>query len=138
MEQRSSTVIVVEDHPGLRRALTRTLQMAGMNVVAFEIAEGLLKELEFAKRVDCLLCDLSLPGMSGLELYGRLIADGVRIPVVFMSSEAIPEGSVPPEFGAICYVAKPFLRTGLLAAIEEAISLRARSFEDNRQEQQAR
>lgn len=111
-------VLVVDDDEGMREALKNLLDAAGFVPVAFGTAEALLQDCIIDGAV-CLISDLRLPSMSGLELLTALRARGEQIPVIAITAHDEPGvGDHAMRCGAAAYLAKPFLGSALLAAIE--------------------
>lgn len=114
-------VLIVEDDDGVREAIERLLRAAGFEVVANGSAEGLLEESSVAD-ASCLVSDLRLPGMSGLELLAALRDRGRRTPVILITAYDAPgrrEDAL--RSGAAAYLVKPFQGTVLLDAIRAVI-----------------
>jgi FixJ family two-component response regulator len=114
-------VFVVDDDPGIREALSGLLRSEGFRVVAFADAEGFLR----ARVKDppaCLVLDLQLPDISGLELQSTLAkTDGP--PIVFISGHAnIPSSVRAMKAGAVEFLVKPFNDEEVLDAIRSAIA----------------
>src|SRR5579862_9200281 len=101
-------ISIVDDHTGVRESLRRLVVSLGHASGAFVTAEEYL-ESELLGETACLICDVQLPGMSGPDLQARLIADGHRIPIVFVtgSFNETTRARVLTA-GAIGYLAKPF------------------------------
>ena len=116
------TLAVVEDDAEVRTALNRLLRSMGHEVRLFESAEAFD---ERPAQVDCLILDVRLPGLSGIELSERLRRRGLRLPVVFITGDANPAGerrvSGQVEVPA---VSKPFSDQELMSAVAKAISSR--------------
>ena len=116
----SPLVYVIDDDASLLRALRRLLGAGGFRVCTFSSAEEFLKSERPAPA--CLVLDVHLGGLSGLDLQERLIAAGRRIPVVFITAH---DDAVTRErarrIGAIDYLRKPFNDESLLAGINRAI-----------------
>jgi CheY-like chemotaxis protein len=118
----TKTVYVIEDDPSIRRTMVRLLTAAGWPVRTFASAE------EFLLRVDqtvrgCLLVDIQLGGMSGLELHDLLACDRWSLPLIAMSGAM--ERSVEADalrLGARAFLRKPFDGEALLDAIERALA----------------
>ena len=87
---RQLLVAIVDDDDGVCAGMARLLRAAGMDVVTFGTAEGLLAAPRLAS-VDALVLDVRLPGMNGLELQRRLQERGVKVPVVFVSANDDPK-----------------------------------------------
>jgi len=115
-------VLVVEDDHSMREAIETLLDAAGMDSIMFESAEALLGGCPSAE-VACVVSDLKLPGMSGLELMRELHLRCARTPVIVITAHDSPAMRVEAErAGAAAYLAKPFLGSALLVAIKSAIS----------------
>jgi FixJ family two-component response regulator len=78
-------VAVVDDDEHLRRSFARFLRAAGLRPITYATAEAFLSDAK-RPRIECLVLDLQLPGMSGLELQKRLSADGSRTPILFITA----------------------------------------------------
>jgi FixJ family two-component response regulator len=111
------TLVVVDDDEHIRRAVGRLLRSHGHRVVAFDSAEAYLAGTCDA---DCVILDIGLPGMSGLELNQRLTAHGPHPPIVFVTAydelkvlAAVQETQCP-------FLRKPIDEIGLLDAIARA------------------
>ncbi|MCZ7563822.1 MAG: response regulator [Burkholderiales bacterium] len=115
-----TTVVVVEDDCGMRSALTRVLGIAGFEVEAFTTAEdGLASGM--AARADCIVCDVHLPGDSGLELGRRLAHARSKVPVIFITAHDSPAARAEAErLGAAAYLPKPFEGRALVDAVRAA------------------
>jgi len=114
-------VLVVDDDDSMRGAVERLLGAAGFDYTAFASAEALL-EGEVGGGAACVVSDLKLPGLSGLELLAELRARGWRQPLILIT--AYDEPGLRAEAarrGAAAYLVKPFRGTALLAAIGAAI-----------------
>jgi two-component system C4-dicarboxylate transport response regulator DctD len=116
------TVLVVEDDDSMREAIERLLNAAGFECVALASAAALL-----ARGVDqesaCVISDLKLPGMSGLELLGVLHERSPAMPFILITAHDAPGlGEKAMRCGATAYLAKPFRGTVLLDAVRTAIA----------------
>lgn len=117
MNEKLLIVIVVDDDESVRKAMRRLLVCNGYRVLTFESAEELLLSNCVRGRV-CLLLDIRLPGISGLDLYVKLVASGVRCPVIFMSAHDESRWvEKAGETGAIAFLRKPFDEQALLNAL---------------------
>jgi FixJ family two-component response regulator len=111
-------VLVVDDDEGMREALRNLLDAAGFDATAFASAEALLQDGIIDGAV-CLISDIRLPSMSGLGMIAALRARGEQIPVIAITAHDEPGvRDDAMRGGAAAYLAKPFLGTALLAAIE--------------------
>jgi two-component system response regulator FixJ len=122
VERPARVVLLVEDYASMRDAVGRLLNASGYEYVAFATAEALLEHGPGSGAV-CIVSDLRMPGMSGLELISELHRRGGFPPVVLMTAHDSP--GVREEAmrrGAAGYLVKPFQVTQLIAAIKEAIA----------------
>jgi FixJ family two-component response regulator len=113
-------VLIVDDDESLRRALARTIRLAGFEVEAFGSVEALLAR-GVPERDACLVLDVALPGVGGVELKQALIGAGRDLPTIFIT--ALEAGAVDEPLAALAPVAvlhKPFEKEDLLAAIGRA------------------
>jgi FixJ family two-component response regulator len=118
-------VVVVEDDAGLRTALEKVLSAGGHGPMTFESAEALLAS-GAAAGAGCLVLDIRLPGMSGVELYRVLVARGDAPPVIFITAHDEPAVRAETRrLGAAAYLVKPFRGRELVDAIGEAIGVNA-------------
>lgn len=110
-------MILVEDDARVREAIERLLDIAGFECSAFDSAEALLAQEPQASAA-CIVSDLRLPAMSGLELLDRLRLRGDRTPLVLVTAHDVPGlRDEALRMGAAAYLAKPFRGTALLDAI---------------------
>jgi FixJ family two-component response regulator len=119
-----SLVVVVEDDPGMRKALDRLLRVAGYQPSSFSSAEEFL-DASAAQLAACLVFDIHLPGLSGFELRRRLSASGRETPVIFITAqddEAARDEARQLKCSA--YFRKPFEGSALLEAIRQALAKR--------------
>ena len=124
------TVYVVDDDDAMRRGLTFLLRAAGYEVRDFDSARAFLDACEPAMR-GCLLLDVRMPGMSGLELQERLAAEQVSLPVILVTAYAnVPIAVRAMRAGAFDFIEKPFDDTVLINRIRSALSLDSGRFAD--------
>ena len=115
-------VAIVDDDQSIRNATRDLLRAAGFATATFEDAENFLGSASRAS-VACLVADMRMPGMTGLELYQALVASGDRIPTVIITAH--PEEltqSRAREAGITCYISKPFAPDDLLECVREALA----------------
>ncbi len=114
-------VAVVDDEAGIRRALTRLLRSAGLAVETFASGPEFLESLS-GGRPDCVVLDISMPGMTGFEVQAALKDATLAVPVIFITALDDP-GDHPRamEAGAVAFLRKPFGDEQLLAAIRAAV-----------------
>lgn len=122
MMAQPTVVIVVDDNPGVLKSVARLLAHHGIDSRTFASAEALL-ESDSVQTATCLLLDIHLGGISGIELQRRLAASGLKRPVIFMTAND-DEGmrSEAMDLGCIAYLSKPFQRDVLLNAISKAVA----------------
>jgi FixJ family two-component response regulator len=125
-EALEAIVYVVDDDKSLRTSTERLLRSAGFKVETFSSAREFL-DSERRERPACLLLDVRLPGLSGLDLQRELVRSGVQIPIIFMTGHGdIPMTVRAMKEGAVEFLTKPFPKSKLLGAIHAAID-RARA-----------
>ena len=120
MAAQPTVVIVVDDNAGFLKGVARLLAHSGIESRTFASAEALL-ESGSAKTATCLLLDINLGGISGIELQRRLAASGSNRPVIFMTGN--DDGATRNDAvnaGCTAYLRKPFARDVLLDAIAKA------------------
>lgn len=114
----NSLISVVDDDRSMGRMLARTIGAAGLKVAVFTSAEEFLGS-ERLNESACLVLDVDLPGMSGLELQQQLNDSGQRIPIIFISGQATERTRERAlKAGAVGFFDKPFSISSLLAAIQ--------------------
>jgi FixJ family two-component response regulator len=120
--QRSAKVVaIVDDDESVRSALLSTMKAADLRARAFASAEEYL-ESEEQDETGCLIADIRMPGMSGLELQARLEAEHRRIPILFISAHGDEEMRLRAlRGGAVEFLAKPFDRKVLLDCVRAAL-----------------
>jgi RNA polymerase sigma factor (sigma-70 family) len=115
-----ATITVIDDEEYWRSTIQHTLEVAGFDVKLYESAEQFLQG--YHSMGGCLVLDLELPGMSGLELQESLAENSIQPSIVFVSSEANVNASVRAmRAGAVDFLQKPFKDVELLARVQEAI-----------------
>jgi FixJ family two-component response regulator len=123
MTEKPATVIIVDDDPSFRAFLARLVSTVGLKWVSFTSAEEFLR----APRQDgpaCLVLDVQMPGLSGLDLQRELTQADLHIPIVFMTGQGdIPMSVQAMKAGAVGFLTKPFRNQDLLDAVREGINL---------------
>ena len=128
---RAPQVFLVDDDVSVCVALSRLMRASGFQVQAFGSAADLLDESRLPE-ADCLVLDVHLPDLSGLDLQDRLAALGVELPIVFITGRGdIPMSVRAMKAGALEFLTKPFDDAALLGAIEQGIG-RCRRVRDQR------
>jgi FixJ family two-component response regulator len=117
----TATVFVVDDDADVREAIAGLLASAGLRAETFGTAQEFLRRGR-AEGPSCLVLDLSLPGITGLELQRELARAGVSTPIIFITAHGdIPKAVTAMKSGAIEFLTKPFDDERLLAAVEQAL-----------------
>jgi len=115
------TVFVIDDDASVRASIRGLLKSVGLRSQSFGTAEEFLR----SKRPDgpsCLVLDVSLPGINGLDFQHELADVGIQIPIIFVTGHGdIPMSVKAMKSGAVEFLTKPFLDEDLLAAIRQAI-----------------
>jgi FixJ family two-component response regulator len=117
---RDLDIAVVDDDDSVREATEHLLRLLGYATVSFASAEAFLNSGR-VRNTACLIADVHLPGMSGVELQSRLISDGHLMPVIFVT--AFPEEAIRARVlrdGALCYLTKPLHHEALIACLARA------------------
>jgi FixJ family two-component response regulator len=115
-------VVIVDDDTSMRNATQDLLKAAGFSTATFEDAESFLRSPRRASAV-CLVADMRMPRMTGLELHQELVASGHAVPTIIVTAH-------PEEFtqararaaGITCYLIKPFAPDELLDCVREALA----------------
>ncbi|HEV7610739.1 MAG TPA: response regulator [Steroidobacteraceae bacterium] len=116
-------IAIVDDEPSLREALKGLLGSAGLRAITFGSAEEFL-ESSPRDQVGCVILDMQLPGMTGLELQRHLATTGHEVPVVFITSQDDRDGHLRAQAlraGALGLFPKPFSDDELLTVIRKAL-----------------
>ena len=116
-----SVIAVVDDDQSVREAFENLISSVGFEVKLFASAEDFL-DSDTPLQTDCAILDVRLPGISGLELQQRLVADGYSIPVIIITAQV--DDKTQDEAvaaGAIAFLKKPVREEVLLAALESAL-----------------
>ncbi|NEH63634.1 response regulator transcription factor [Rhizobium ruizarguesonis] len=121
MENLRRTVAVVDDDASLRRSLGRLLNAYGFPAMEFASAEAFLAR-DPKTAIDCLVLDIDLGGMSGIDLQRRLKAEGTTLPVIFITAlETVSVKAEAEKVGCVAYLQKQFSGAALIAAINKAL-----------------
>ncbi len=120
MTKTSPVVAIVDDDPSVLKALSRLLGTWSLVARTFQSGAQFLASLVDG-RPDCLIVDLQMPGMTGLDIQRHLASEGIRIPTIVITAHGDAEMRARCEAaGAIAYLPKPVSSTSLFAAIEAA------------------
>ena len=113
-------VYVVDDDEGVRNSLESLIRSVGLSVQTFASAQEFLGTKR--KAAGCLVLDVRLPGLSGLDLQSELVREGIHTPIVFITGHGdIPMSVRAMKAGAVEFLTKPFREEDLLDAIRQAI-----------------
>ena len=114
-------VFVVDDDPSVREALSGLIRSVGLQVQTFASAQEFLRR-PHSEATACLVLDVRLPGLSGLDLQGELTNAGEQIPIIFITGHSdVPMSVRAMKAGAVEFLPKPFREQDLLDAIREAL-----------------
>ena len=117
----TAIVFIVDDDDRMRAATQRLLRTVGLHSEAFATPQEFLQH-KLPDVASCLILDVRLPGMSGLDVQRRLIDSDVQIPIIFITSHGdIPMTVKAMKSGAVEFLTKPFRDQDLLDAIQEAL-----------------
>src|SRR5215469_17337598 len=115
-------VFVVDDDPQVRESIQGLLKSAGLRSECFETAEQFLQR-QFPGGPSCLIVDVTLPGISGLDFQQQLRKAGLQIPIVFITAHGdIPMTVKAMKSGAVEFLTKPFEDQNLLDAVQQALA----------------
>jgi FixJ family two-component response regulator len=115
------TVFVIDDDGGMRQAIQDLVESVGLRAEAFATGEEFLKKPRTSDP-SCLVLDVRLPQMSGLDFQQRLAELGVRVPIIFITAHGdIPMSVKALKSGAVEFLTKPFRDQDLLDAIQQAL-----------------
>ena len=117
-------ISIVDDDASVRAATARLLRSMGFSVYAFASAQEFLSSPQLSE-TSCVIADVQMPGMTGVELQDHLIAHDHSMPIIFIT--AFPHDRVRERAmnaGAVCFLSKPFDETRLLECVEQALMKR--------------
>jgi len=115
------TVFIVDDDARMRAAMQRLLKTVGLHSESFATPQDFLRH-KLPDSPSCLVLDVRLPGMSGLEVQSKLNEAGARIPIIFITSHGdIPMTVQAMKSGAVEFLTKPFRDQDLIDAIQQAL-----------------
>jgi FixJ family two-component response regulator len=120
-KQSSKLIAIVDDDKSVQSALQDLVESEGLSTLCFGSAEQFL-DSGAQRNAACLIADIRMPGMSGLELQAKLKADRCRIPIIFITAHGDAKMQTQAlREGALKFLAKPFDNTVLLKALHAAI-----------------
>jgi FixJ family two-component response regulator len=121
---RAQLISIVDDDESFRKAVARLIKSLGYTVAAFGSAEEFLRSDRLAETA-CLISDVQMPGMTGIQLQDHLLAQGHQMPIIFIT--AYPEPKARRQAvasGALGYFSKPFSEDKLISCLDQALSCR--------------
>jgi FixJ family two-component response regulator len=117
-------VFLIDDDPSVLRALERFLRSSGFRVDVFTSPAAFLERQPYTEGPGCLLLDLRMPGVSGLDLQQIMGQQGISMPIVFLSAQAdVPSAARAMREGAVDFLVKPVDGPQLLESISRATAL---------------
>ncbi len=117
-----ATVFVVDDDPAVRESLTLLLEQEDLDIMAFESAEAFLAVCAAAPSRSCIVADIRMPGMDGIQLQEELTRRGVALPLIFLTGHGdIPMSVRAIKSGAIDFLTKPVTGQALVRSVREAL-----------------
>ncbi|MCK4709623.1 MAG: response regulator transcription factor [Gammaproteobacteria bacterium] len=123
MNNENATVYIVDDDPSVRHSLSRLLRSFDYHVESFFSAQDFF-DLGFYKAPCCLILDVIMPGMNGLDVQEKLVSLAIIMPIIFITGNAtIPMSVHVIKAGAVNFLEKPFDPDELVAEVEKAIQL---------------
>ncbi|WP_456418004.1 response regulator transcription factor [Thiolapillus sp.] len=126
MNTNTSTVFIVDDDTQVRQALALLMESVGLKVQAYPSADAYLEQFD-PEAPGCLILDVRMPGMSGLELQARLAAEAVHPPVIVITGHGdVPMAVRAVQAGAVDFIEKPFNDQALLDSVHRALDLDAK------------
>src|SRR6267378_3021252 len=121
MDEIDSIVIIIDDDPSFRRSTERLIRSMGYSAQSFGTASDFLRS-RLPDAPTCVVLDVRLPGLSGLDLQGALLKAGIQIPIIFITAHGdIPMTVRAMKAGAVEFLTKPFRSQDLLDAIAHSL-----------------
>ena len=122
MDEVDSIIVIIDDDDSFRRSTVRLIRSMGYSVQSFSTAADFLRS-RLPDAPTCVVLDVRLPGLSGLDLQGALPKAGIQIPIIFITAHGdIPMSVQTMKAGAVEFLTKPFRSQDLLDAIQLAIA----------------
>jgi FixJ family two-component response regulator len=115
-------IAIIDDDPSVCRALKRLIRSLGMRAATFPSGESFFHTVGSVEKPDCVVVDVQMPGMNGLEVQERMVQELPDIPLIFMtahSDEAVAKRVV--AMGAVGFLNKPFADNSLIELIQQAL-----------------
>ena len=128
------TVYIVDDDEAILKTMSRALEKRGYRVKTFKSAVNFLERYE-ASYTGCIVLDLNMPQMDGLDLQQELNARKVSLPIIFITGQGgVPESVKALKAGAIDFLEKPFRQAQLIECIEEAFFIDSKNRQDENEQ----
>jgi FixJ family two-component response regulator len=117
----TSVVSIVEDDESVREAIENLIRSIGWDVASFDCADAFLRS-GMARNTRLLISDVTMPGMSGIEMHAQLASEGIAPPTIFITGYPnVQDEAVALANGAIAYLEKPLDSNVILARIRHAV-----------------
>ena len=128
-EQSSRFIAIVDDDKSVQTALQDLIESEGLSTLCFDSAEQFL-DSGAQRKAACLIADVRMPGLSGLELQAKLNADRCRIPIIFITAHGDAKMRIQAmRDGAVEFLTKPFDNAVLVEAVHAAVEAHAKALE---------
>ena len=122
VEINNRLVAIIDDDESMRDAVQNLLNSVGIRSRSFASAEDFLRS-GLQNEIACLISDIRMPGMTGLELQARLVAEGSRVPIIFITAHGNAKNRTQAlNAGAIEFLGKPFDDESLLMSVRAALA----------------
>ena len=121
MSKPGPLIAIVDDDESIRRSVKRLMMSAGLRAESYSSGQELLHAIK-TNLPDCLVLDVQMPGMNGLEIQDRLAASGIRVPIVFVTGyeDSMAEARAL-KAGAAAFLYKPFSNRSLLEVVSTTV-----------------
>jgi FixJ family two-component response regulator len=122
MTDSPAVIAIIDDDASVCRALQRLVRSLGMRATTFRSGESFFHAVATAKKPDCVVVDVQMPGMNGLEVQRRMVQEFPGIPLIFMTAhtdDAVARTGA--AMGAVGFLHKPFSDSSLIELIERAL-----------------
>lgn len=137
ISDKAQTVFLVDDDLSVLKVLPRSLEQHGLSVMSYSSADDFLAA--YSDQPGCLVLDVRMPHMSGLELQNRLIEHSINLPIIFITGHGgVPESVQAIKGGAIDFLEKPFRSQVLVQLIKEAFTVNRAINEQSKKEREVR
>jgi FixJ family two-component response regulator len=121
LKAKANLISLVDDDESIRRTMTLLIQSFGFQAAVFDSAESLLKSRQLHE-ISCLIVDVQMPGMNGLQLQRHLASSGYKIPIIFITAYDNKESRQQAmQAGAVAFLSKPFSDELLLESLRTTL-----------------